>query len=134
MTSVFSWHNCISQPLPCFILHSKAKFAPYSNYLLTPYFCITAPYNEKDIFFGCQFQKVLQVFIELFNCSFFSITGQDIDLDYCDIEWLALDMNRDHSAVFGTASKYYCILESFVDYDGYSISFLPTVVDIMFYL
>ena len=65
-----------------------------------------------------------------FNCSFFSITGQDIDLDYHDIEWLALDTNRDHSAVLGTASKY-CILESFVDYDGYSISFLPTVVDIM---
>ena len=34
---------------------------------------------------------------------------------------------------FEKASKY-CILDSFVDYDGYSISskrFLPTVVDIM---
>ena len=41
--------------------------------------------------------------------------------------------NRDHSVVFEIASKY-CILHSFVDYDGYSISskgFLPTVVDIM---
>ena len=39
-------------------------------------------------------------------------------------------MNRDHSVVFEIASKY-CILGSFVDYDGYSISskgFLPTVV------
>ena len=65
--------------------------------------------------------------------SFFSITGQGIDLDYCDIEWLALEMNRDHSVIFETASKY-CILEFFVDYGGYSISskgFLPTVVDIM---
>ena len=61
----------------------------------------------------------------------FSVTGWGIDLDYCDIEWLALEMNRDHS-VFETASKY-CILDSFVDYDGYSISskgFLSTVVDI----
>ena len=55
------------------------------------------------------------------------------DLDYCDIEWFALETNRDHSVVFEIASKY-CILDSFVDYDGYSISskgFLPTVVDIM---
>ena len=42
-------------------------------------------------------------------------------------------MNRDHSVVFETASKY-CISDSFVDYDGYSISsegFLPTVLDVM---
>ena len=25
---------------------------------------------------------------------FFSIIGQGIDLDYCDIEWFALEMNR----------------------------------------
>ena len=30
-------------------------------------------------------------------------------------------MNRDHSVIFGIASKY-CILDSFVEYDGYSIS------------
>ena len=50
-----------------------------------------------------------------------------------DIEWFALETNKDHSLVFEIASKY-CILDSFVDYDGYSISskgFLPTVVDIM---
>ena len=29
--------------------------------------------------------------------------------------------NRDHSVVFETASKY-CISDSFVDYDGYSIN------------
>ena len=47
--------------------------------------------------------------------------GEHIDLDYYDIEWFALEMNRDHSAVFEFASKY-CILDSFVDYDGYSFS------------
>ena len=65
--------------------------------------------------------------------SFFSITGRGIDLDYCNIEWFALEMNRDHSVVFEIASKY-CISNSFVDYDGYSISskgFSPTIVDIM---
>ena len=72
----------------------------------------------------------LVVFIEPFNFSFFGIIGQGIDLDYCDIEWFALETNRYHSVIFETASKY-CILESFDDYDGYSISskgFLPTVV------
>ena len=54
-------------------------------------------------------------------------------LGYCDIEWFALEKNRDHSVIFEIASKY-CILDSFVDHDGYSISskgFLLTVVDIM---
>ena len=68
--------------------------------------------------------------MEPFNFSFFSIIGQGIDLDYCDTEWFALDMNRDHS-VFETAPKY-CILDFFVDYEGCSISskwFLATVVE-----
>ena len=56
-----------------------------------------------------------------------------IDLDYCDIEWFALETNRDHSVIFEIASKY-CISDSFVDHDGYSISsegFQPAVVDAM---
>ena len=56
-------------------------------------------------------------------------------MDDHDTEWFALEMNRDYyySVSFGTASKYF-MLDSFVDYEGYSISskgFLPTVVDIM---
>ena len=54
-------------------------------------------------------------------------------MDNRDIEWLALEMNRDHTVVFEIASKY-CISDSFVDHDGYSISsegFLHAVVDIM---
>ena len=65
--------------------------------------------------------------------SFFSFTGWGIDLDYCDIECFALEMNRGHSVIFEIASKY-CISDSFVARDGYSISskgFLPTAVDIM---
>ena len=68
----------------------------------------------------------------MFNFSFFGVTGWGIDLNYHDIEWFALETNRDHSVVFEIASKY-CISDSFVDSDGYSISskgFLPTVVDI----
>ena len=121
------------QSLPCFILDSKAKVSCYSRGFLTSYFCIPILYNEKDIFFACQFYKVLQVFTKLFNFSFFSITRWGIDLDYHDIEWFALEMNKDHSVTFETASKY-CISDSFVDCDGHSFSskgFLPTVVDMM---
>ena len=73
------------------------------------------------------------VIIEQFNFSFFGISDWGIDLDYCDIEWFALEMNRDHSVSFEIEPKY-CISDSFVDYEGYSISsegFLPTIVDTM---
>ena len=70
--------------------------------------------------------------LELFNFSFFSINGWGIDLDYYDIEWLALQTNRDHSVIFQIASTS-CILDSFVDYEGFSISskaFLSMVIDV----
>ena len=73
------------------------------------------------------------MFIELLNFSFLSFTGWGMDLDYCDIEWFALEMNRDHFVVFEIVSKY-CISDSFVDHDGYSISsegFLPAAVNII---
>ena len=50
-------------------------------------------------------------------------------IGYRDIVWFTLEMNRDHSVVFEIAFKY-CISDSFVDHDGYSMSskgFLPTV-------
>ena len=67
------------------------------------------------------------------HLSFCSIMGRGINLDYCDIEWFALEMNRDLSVIFETSPKY-CILDSFVDYEGYSISakeFLSIVVDVV---
>ena len=60
-------------------------------------------------------------------------SGWDMDLDYCDVGWFALERNQDLSFVFEIASKC-CISAAFVDYEGYPISskgFLPTVVDIM---
>ena len=50
---------------------------------------------------------------------YFCITGWGIDLDYCNIEWFALEANRDHSVIFEISSKD-CILDSFVDHEGYS--------------
>ena len=54
-------------------------------------------------------------------------------LGLLDIEWFALEMNRDHSVIFEIASKYR-ISDCFVDHDGYCISskgVLSAVVDIM---
>ena len=123
MTSAFSAKLC--QPLTCFVLYSTAKFACCFRYLLTSYLCIPVPYIEKDIFWGCQFQKVMQVFIESF--SFFSITGRGIDLDCCDTEWFALETSPDHLVIFETVSKF--AFQTLVNCEGYSISskgFLPT--------
>ena len=55
------------------------------------------------------------------------------DLDYCDIEWFALETNRDHSVTFEIVPKN-CNLDSFVDSEGYFISskgLLSTVMGIM---
>ena len=41
-------------------------------------------------------------------------------MDYSDIEWFALEMNRDHSVIFDITSKH-CISDSFVDHDGYTL-------------
>ena len=59
------------------------KPACYSRYLLTSYFWIPVPYDEKDTFF---LVLVLEGLVGPFNFSFFSVTGRGIDLDYHDIE------------------------------------------------
>ena len=77
--------------------------------------------------------KVLVGLHRTVQLRFFSITRWGIDLDYCDIEWFALETKSDHSVIVESASKY-CISDSYVDHDGYSISskgFLPALVDVM---
>ena len=83
-------------------------------------------------FFGVSFRRCCE------SSVFRELTGQlqllqHQWLDYCDVEWFALEMHQHHSVIFELAPKY-CISDSLVDYEGYSISskgFLPTVVDIM---
>ena len=60
------------------------------------------------------------------------ISGWGINLDYCDIEWFALEMNRDHSVLFRLSQILHLGLLHWQE--GYSISskgFLPLVFDIM---
>ena len=55
------------------------------------------------------------------------------NLDYCGIQWFALETNRYHSLFFEIVPNS-CILDSIVDYEAYSASskgFLPTVANIM---
>ena len=87
MTNVFSWQNSVSF-CPASFCTRKPNLPVIPGISLTSYFCIPLPCNEKSMFFWCQFQKVLQVFIELFSFNFFSISGWVIDLDYCDVECL----------------------------------------------
>ena len=75
----------------------------------------------------------MYVFIELFNFNFFGISGWGIALDYSDVEWFVLKIDKGYFVVFEMAPEY-CISDSFVDYVGYSISskgFLPKIVDIV---
>ena len=60
-------------------------------------------------------EKFLYVLTEPFNFSFFGISVWVIDLDYCDTEWYALEINRDHSVVFEIAPKY-CTLDCLLIY------------------
>ena len=52
MTSAFSWQNSVSFCLASFCtLRPKLPVTPSKN-LLTSYFCIPVPYDEKNVFFG----------------------------------------------------------------------------------
>ena len=120
-------------------MHSLGKillaFAPL-HFVLQGQICLLFQISLPTFTF--QSPKMKRTYIEglvglskPFNFSFFIMTGWSIDLDYSDIELFALEIIRDHSVIFEIAPKY-CILNSFVDYDGHSISskgFLPTVVD-----
>ena len=61
--------------------------------------------------------KALQIFTEPFNFNFSSISDWGIDLDYCDVEWFALEMNQGDSVIFETALKYR-ILDCLVNYES----------------
>ena len=112
----------------CILLEKLCWFWPVSFFTLRLNLPITPGVSWLSTFaYHSPIMKRISKF------SFFSISGQGIVSDYCDIEWFALEINRDHTVIFEIASKYW-ISGSLVDYDGYSISskgFLPTVVVII---
>ena len=87
---------------------------------------------KRISFFGVLVLEGLVGLHRTVNFSFFSIPGQGIDLEYHDIEWFALEKNRDRFSFMRLHPS--TAFQTLVDYDGYSISskrFLPTMVDIM---
>ena len=86
MTNAFSWQNSANFDLLLFVLLGQICLLPKVSldFLLLH----SSPLYRKGHLFWV-FQKILQVFIEVFNFSFFSITGQGTDLEFCDIEQFA---------------------------------------------
>ena len=71
------------------------------------FFCIPVPYDENDFFVVVVVSSRKSCrFIKLVSFNFFSISGWDIGLDYCDVEWFTLEANRDHYVIFEIAPKY----------------------------
>ena len=137
MTSVFSWQNSIS-------LCPASSCNPWQNLPVTPSiswlpaFAFQSLVMKRTSSLGVSFRRSCR---SSQNCSTSASSALLVgawtlvgaQLDYCYIEWFALETNRDHSVILEIASKYY-ISNSFVNCDGYSFScktFLPTVVDIM---
>ena len=117
----------------CFIPYSKAKFAWYSMCFFTSYFCIPVTYNEKDIFFWVLVLKDLVGLHRTIQLQLLQHYWWGYRLGLLWYWIVCLGNEQRQFFVFEIASKY-CISDSFVDYDGYSISskgFLPTVVDKM---
>ena len=109
MTSVFSWQNYVSLcPSSFRILRPNFPVTPGVSWL--PTFAFQSPIVKRTSFLGVSSRRSSTVLwrfcVNLFNFRFFSIAGRGIDLDYCDIEWFALETNRDHSVVFSITSKH----------------------------
>ena len=121
MTSAFSWQSSVNLS-PASFCTLKAKLGCYSRYLFTSSFCIPVPYDEKNIFF---LVLVLGGHVGLHRIIQLHFLQRN-----CDVEWFAMKMNRDQSVIFEIVPKY-CILDSFVNYEGCSTpskGFLLTVV------
>ena len=115
------------------VLYTKAQSCLFSRYLLISYFCILIPHDEKDIFFLLLVQEGLVGLQITGQLSFFGISGGAQTWITVMLNGLPRKMNWDYYVIFESLPKF-CILDSFVDDEGYSISskeFLPTVVDIM---
>ena len=106
MTSVFSWQNSVSLlPASFCTLRPNFPITPGISWLLT--FAFQSPIMKRISFFGASSRRFFYIFIKYStSASSAFITGWGIDLDYCDIIWLALEMNRDHFVILGTATKY----------------------------
>ena len=103
---VFSWENSISL-CPASFYTQKPNFPVTPCISRLPTFAFHSSIMKRTSFSGIILEGTVDL-IEQFNFSFFSSTGWGTDLHYCDIEWFALENNRDLSVIFEIASKF-CI-------------------------
>ena len=109
----FALLHFVLQDQSCLLLQVSLDFL-----LLHP-----SPRDEKDISLFFFFLLVLEGLVglqRLFDVIFSSISGFSIDLSYCDVGLFNLERDQDHCVIFDITHKY-CILDSFVVYEGYSI-------------
>ena len=135
MTSAFPWQNSISLCLASFRIPRNSNHLLFQVFLdfVLPTFAFQSPIMKRTSFLGVSSKRSCRSSQSSSTSASSMLLVSGIGLDHRDIEWFALETNKGHSVVFEIASKY-CILDSFVDYEGYSISskgFLPAVVDIM---
>ena len=131
MTSVFSWQNSISL-WPASFCTPRPKFPVSPGVPWLPTFAFQSPIMKTTSFGGVSFRR---------SCSLHKTVQLQLIQHYClghrlglPWYWIVCLGNEQRSCVFFEIASKYCISDSFVDYDGYSISskgFLPTVVDIM---
>ena len=95
MTSAFSWQNSISLcPASFRIPRPNLPVIPGVSSL--PTFAFQSPIMKRTSFLVSVLKGLVGPHRTI-HFSFFSVTGWGIDLDYGDIEWFALETNRDHS-------------------------------------
>ena len=118
--------------LTCFILYSKANLPVTPGISLLPTFAFQSPIMKRTSFLGVSSKRSfgLHRTVQLQLLQHYWL-GHRLGLLW---SWMVFHGNEQRSSViFVTASKN-CISDSFVDYEGYSISskgILPPVVDIM---
>ena len=131
----FSWQNSISL-CPASFHTPRPNLPVTAGVSWLPTFAFQSPIMKRTSFLGISSKRSCR--------SSMSSTHWTVQLQLLQSYWLGLRLalpwywmvclgNEQRSFFFETAFKY-CILDSFVDHDGYSISskgLLPTVVDIM---
>ena len=129
MTSAFSWPNSIS-------LCPASFCTPRTNFPVTPAVSWLPTFAFQSLPWKGHWVLVLESLVGLHRTVQLQLL-QHYSLGHrFGLLWywmVCCGNDRNHSVVFEIASKY-CILDSLVDSDGYSISskgFLPTRVDIM---
>ena len=87
------------QPLPCSFCAPRPNLPVTPGVSWLPTFVLQSPIMKKTCFLGVCSERSCRFSSNPSTSSFFSITGRGTDLDYHDVEWLALEMNRDHSVL-----------------------------------